>query len=96
VGSIRIVPKRRFGQFLIYKPATVEIDGVIAGSVKWRNETAFTVAPGTHEVTVSFAYFGKPRLGVATTSVTATDTSITSLLYRTPLIVTGKGSLTAQ
>lgn len=91
-----VMPKRRFGQFLITKPVLVEVDGAEVGRGKWSRLTEFATSPGTHTVTVSFPYLGKARIAEAVISVSVEEGATTNLLYRSPWIVTNKGSLTVQ
>jgi hypothetical protein len=95
-STIAVTPKRRFGQFLILKPAVVEIDGAEVGGGKWSKRTEFATTPGAHVVTVSFPYLGKRRIAEATLSVTVAEGGTTELLYRSPWIVTNAGSLTVR
>lgn len=94
--SIAVTPRRRFGQFLITKPVSVEIDGVEVGRGKWSKPTVFSTTPGTHTVTVSFPYLGKQRIAEASISISLADGATMNLLYRSPWIVTRSGSITAQ
>lgn len=91
--GIRLTPRRRFGQFLITKPAGVEIGGAEVGQAPWRAATSFQTSPGTQEVTVYFAYMGKKRTGAASLAVEVRDGEEADLVYRSPWIVTNKGSL---
>jgi hypothetical protein len=95
-SGVRISAKRRFGQFLVTKPADVALDGLPAGSVAWKGEPRVVAAePGTHVVTVSFRYLGR-ECGKATTEVQVPPDGEVALLYRTPWVVTSKGSLKVQ
>jgi hypothetical protein len=91
--TIAVAPERRLGQFLVIKPIVVEIDGMEVGNGKWSKTIEFATTPGAHGVTVSFPYLAKWRIGEAAMSITAVDWAKTELPYRTPWIVTNKGSL---
>jgi len=94
--SIRITAKRRFGQFLITKPADVTLDGLPAPTVGWKGEpTVVAAEPGKHIVTMSFTYLGRD-CGKATTEVQVPLDGDVALLYRSPWVVTSKGSLTVH
>jgi hypothetical protein len=51
-------------------------------------------APGPDRVTASFSYLGIQRTGEATTDVDVPAGRTIALLYRSPWIVTSKGTLT--
>ncbi len=94
--GIRLTARRRFGQFLITKPAEVEVDGAPAGPASWGAEpTFFETTPGHHQVTVAFPYVRKRR-GEATIDVDVAPDQEVALLYRSPWVVTSKGSLRAR
>jgi hypothetical protein len=94
--SIRVTAKRRFGQFLITTPADVSLDGLPAGTVGWKGEpTVVDAEPGKHVVTMSFKYLGK-ECGKATAEVEVPPDGDVALLYRSPFVVTSKGSLQVQ
>ena len=61
--GVRLTTHRRFGQSVIMKPFTVEIDGVTVGQARWNRPEFFTTGPGRHRLTVSFPYLWKKRLG---------------------------------
>jgi hypothetical protein len=91
--GVRVSAKRRFGQFLVTKPADVSLDGMKVGTAPWRGAGAlFEVAPGRHVVQASFRYLGKD-CGPAQTHVDVGEGQEVSLLYRSPWVVTMKGSL---
>lgn len=94
--GVRLTARRRFGQFLITKPAEVAVDGASAGQARWGggNPTFFETAPGRHRVTVSFPYMGK-QAGEATIDVDVNPDQEVALLYRSPWVATGPGSLQA-
>ena len=94
--GVQVTPRRRFGQFLITKPATVEIDGVAAGEAKWGRAQFFAADAGAHDVTVCFRYLGKQRTGEATMKLDVAAGQTVDVLYRSPWIVTNKGSLTVR
>ncbi len=97
--GVRLTARRRFAQFLITKPAEVEVDEVPAGQAGWGSgkPTFFETAPGRHRVTVSFPYLGmSKRAGEATIEVDVPPGQEVALLYRSPWIMTNKGSLQAS
>lgn len=94
--GVRVSAKRRFGQFLVTKPADVSVDGMKVGTAPWRGEgTRFEVAPGRHVVQASFRYLGRD-CGPAQAQVDVADGQEVALLYRSPWVVTMKGSLTVR
>lgn len=94
--GIRVTARRRFGQFLITKPAEVEIDGVAVGAARWGKPTFFPAAAGRHRVTTFFRYLGRQRTGEASVDVDLVPDQAVDVLYRSPWIVTNKGSLTVR
>jgi hypothetical protein len=91
--GIQVTARRRFGQFLITKPASVEIDGVAVGAARWGKPTFFPAAAGQHRVTVFFRYLGRQRTGEASVDLEVAPDQAVDLLYRSPWIVTNNGSL---
>jgi hypothetical protein len=92
--GISITAKRRFGQFLITSPADLSGDGAPAGQVRWNGTpTVVAAGPGRHTVGVAFKYLGR-HCGKATTEVEVAAGQEVALLYRSPWVVTSKGSLT--
>jgi hypothetical protein len=94
--GLRVTARRRFGQFLITKPANVEIDGVAVGVARWGKPTFFPTAAGPHRVTLFFRYLGRQRTGEATVDLEVVPEQSVDVLYRSPWIVTNKGSLTVR
>jgi hypothetical protein len=92
-SGIRITAKRRLAQFLIRKPAEVQIDGAAAGEARWSQPTLFPTTVGTHEIAVGFPYMGKKIIGVCTAQVDVAADQTVDVMYRTPWIVTMKGSI---
>ncbi|HEY8547314.1 MAG TPA: hypothetical protein VIL36_19770 [Acidimicrobiales bacterium] len=92
MAQVRITAKRQLMQFLITKPARVEVDGRPAGEVRWNQTLTFEVPAGTHTLTMSFPYLGRQRTGEASTTLQLADGQAVDVLYRTPWIVTMKGS----
>jgi hypothetical protein len=92
-GGIRITAKRRVAQFLIWKPAAVQIDGASVGEARWRQPVFFPTAVGTHEVAVGFPYLGKKIVGIGSAQVDVAADQVVEITYRTPWIVTMKGSI---
>jgi hypothetical protein len=68
-SGVRLTPNRRFAQFLITKPAVIEIDGVAVGEARWGRPEVVSAEAGTHRLTVSFRYFWKKRAGEASIDV---------------------------
>lgn len=93
-SGLRVTARRRFGQFLITKSPRVEIDGVPVGEASWRGVTNFPAGEGSHRLTVSFPYLGKPRCGEATTDVTVQPGQVLDVTYRPAWVIFNKGSLT--
>jgi hypothetical protein len=96
VAQVRITARRRLLQFLILKPAVVEIDGQVVGEVRWGKPQAIEVPAGHHQLTMSFPYFGRKRTGAATADLEVGEGQPADVLYRSPWIVTNKGSLTVS
>jgi hypothetical protein len=93
-SGVQVTTKRRFGQFLITNSPHVEIDGVPVGEARWRQPTRFSAAPGRHHLAVFFRYLGRQRAGEASLDVDVGPDQTVEVLYRSPWIVTNKGSLT--
>ncbi len=92
--GISVTAKRRFGQFLITKPGDITVDGLPAGTVGWGGTpTVIAAAPGKHIVKVGFRYLGR-QCGGASVEVEVPAGGEVALLYRSPWVVTSKGSLT--
>lgn len=94
-GSVRVTAHRRFGQFLITKPARVEIDGTPVGEAKWKQPATFPASAGVHKVVVYFPYLGKARCGEGSIDVNVGAGQTVDITYRSAWIVYSKGSLTA-
>ena len=92
--GLQVTARRRFGQFLIMSPATVEIDGAAAGEARWGKPAVFPTPPGPHRLTVSFPYLGKKRVGAANLDVTVGPDQVVAVLYRSPWIIFNAGSIT--
>jgi len=92
-GGIRVTAKRRLGQFLIMQPVSVSVDGAPVGTARWSRPTQFETSAGPHELTVGFPYLGKRLVGVATLRVEVTADEMVDVVYRSPWIVTMRGSL---
>jgi hypothetical protein len=93
-SGVTLTPKRRFAQFLILKPAVVEIDGNAVGEARWGGPQIFVADPGSHQLTVSFRYFWMKRAGEASITIEVPADQTVDVLYRSPWFVTNKGSLT--
>ena len=91
--SIRIWGKRRFGQFLITKPVDVSVDGLQVGTAPWKEPgTVYELEPGRHVVQASFPYLAR-TCGPAQVQVDVAEGQEVVLLYRSPWVVTMKGTL---
>jgi hypothetical protein len=90
---VRVTARRRFMQWLIMKPANIAIDGHPAGQVRWGRSEVFEVPPGRHRVTVNFPYMGGKPKGGADLDLDLPEGALVDVLYRTPWIVTMKGTL---
>lgn len=93
MSQVRITARRQLLQFLIMKPARVEIDGQPLGEARWGKPAVFEVPPGPHQLTMSFPYLGRQRTGEASTTLDLADGQAVDVRYKTPWIVTMKGSL---
>ncbi len=93
MAQVRVTPRRRFAQFLIFSPAAVEIDDTPVGRVRWGKPETFTVPAGRHRLTVSFPYLGKARTGVASVELDLAEGQTVEATYRSPWIVTSHGSI---
>jgi hypothetical protein len=91
--GVRITTHRRFGQSVLMRPLTVEIDDVSVGEVRWNRSEFFTTGPGRHRVTVSFPYLWTKRLGEATIEFDARADQTIDAEYRLGGLVRGRGSL---
>lgn len=94
MAQVRITARRQLLQFLITKPANVEVDGHPIGQARWGQTTAYEVPAGAHQLTMSFPYLGRQRTGEATTTLQLADGQAVDVRYKTPWIITMKGSLT--
>ena len=92
-SGVRLTPNRRFAQFLITKPAVIEIDGVAVGEARWGRSQVVSAEAGTHRLTVSFRYFWMKRAGEASIEVVVPADQTVDVQYRSPWIITNKGSL---
>ena len=94
-SGIRITARRRFMQFLITTPLTVEVDGEVVGTVKWgaAKTAEFCIAAGDHRLTAYFPYLGRKRTGEASIGVRVPADAAVAVTYRSPFLVTQKGSL---
>jgi hypothetical protein len=93
MSQVRITAKRQLMQFLITKPARVEVDGQPIGEVRWGQTAVFEVPAGSRQLTMSFAYLGSPRRGEATVDVQLADGQVVDVQYKTPWLITLKGNL---
>jgi hypothetical protein len=93
-SGIRLTARRRFGQFLVTKPVAVEIDGAPAGEALWGRPQFFATNAASHQLTVTFHYLGKKRTGEATLNIDVVADQTVEVGYRSPWVLTNKGSLT--
>jgi hypothetical protein len=93
MARVQVTAKRRFMQFLITKPANIEVDGVPTAQARWGKAQVVDVPPGRHRVTASFPYFGKKRLGEASVDVDVVEGQVADVTYHTPRIVTNAGTM---
>lgn len=93
MSQVRITARRQLMQFLIRKPARVEVDGQPVGEARWGQTTVFEVPTGDHQLTMSFPYLGRPRTGEATAALPVADNQTVNVQYKSPWIVTMGGSL---
>jgi hypothetical protein len=92
-AGVRLTTHRRFGQSVIMKPFTVEIDGVAVGQARWNRPEFFTIGPGRRRLTVSFPYLWKKRLGEATLEFDARADQTIDAEYRLGGLVRARPSL---
>jgi hypothetical protein len=92
-ARVRLTMHRRFGQSVIMKPFTVEIDGVAVGQVRWNRPEFFTIGPGRRRLTVSFPYLWKKRLGEAALEFDARADQTIDAEYRLGGLVRARPSL---
>jgi len=76
------------------KPVAVEIDDAPAGEAHWGRPQFLAASAGSHQLTVSFPYLGKKRTGEATMTIDIVADQTVDIGYRSPWILTNKGSLT--
>jgi len=93
MSQVRITAKRQLMQFLITKPARVELDGQPIGEARWGQTAVFEVPAGSHQLTMSFPYLGSQRRGEATAALQLADGQAVDVQYKTPWIITMKGTL---
>ena len=93
-SGVRLTPHRRFAQFLIIKPAAIEIDGVAVGEARWGHPEVVAANAGSHRLTVCFRYFWMKRAGEASIEVNIPTDHTVDVQYRSPWVVTSKGTLT--
>lgn len=68
------------------------VDGSAVGQVRWGGQpVSFETSPGHHHVGVSFRYLGR-NVGKAMAEVDVPSGAEVRLLYRSPWLVTNKGS----
>jgi hypothetical protein len=91
--GVRLTAHRRFGESVIMKPFTVEIDGVAVGQARWNRPEFFTTGPGRHSLTVSFSYLWKKRQGEATIEFDTRADQTIDAEYRLGGLVRARGSL---
>ena len=96
MSQVQVTARRQLLQFLITKPALVELDGQPIGEARWGQPAVFEVPAGTHQLTMSFRYLGRPRTGEATTTLEVVDGRAVAVRYKTPWIVTMKGSFKVE
>ncbi|MDW3217184.1 MAG: hypothetical protein R8F63_01115 [Acidimicrobiales bacterium] len=77
--------------FLYMTKINLTIDGV-EERIGWGSETR-TLEPGSHQVDVSFQYFGR-AVGKSSTTLDLADGSETTLSYKAPILVTSSGKVT--
>ena len=90
---VRVTARRRFGQWLLTKPASVAMDGHPAGQVRWGQSEVFEVPVGRHRVSANFPYLGGKPKGDATLDLDPGEGVLIDVLYRSPWVVTMKGTL---
>jgi hypothetical protein len=91
---VRVTARRRIAQFLVFNPAVLEIDGVPAGQARWGTTETVEVPAGRHSLTVFFQYLGRKRTGEASIDLDVAEGQTLDVSYRSPWVVTSKGSLT--
>ncbi|GJM36787.1 MAG: hypothetical protein DHS20C19_01540 [Acidimicrobiales bacterium] len=93
-ASLTITTKHNPLSFFLYMTKiNLTIDGV-AEKVSWGSQTR-TLEPGSHQVDVSFQYFGRAA-GKSSTVVDLADGSETTLSYKAPMVVTSSGKVTVS
>ena len=93
MSQVRITARRQLMQFLITKPAVVEVDGQPIGEARWGQTAVFEVPAGARQLTIFFRYLGRQRTGEATTTLQLAEGQAVDIAYKTPWIITMKGSL---
>ncbi|GJM38200.1 MAG: hypothetical protein DHS20C19_15670 [Acidimicrobiales bacterium] len=77
--------------FLYVTKINLTIDGV-AERVPWGSQTR-PLEPGSHQVDISFQYFGR-AVGTSSTTLELADGSETTLSYKAPMLMTSAGKVT--
>jgi hypothetical protein len=91
--GVRLTTHRKFGQSVLRKPCTIEIDGVVVGQLGWNRREFFTTGPGRHRLRVSFSYLWTKRLGEATIEFDTRAEQTVDAEYRLGGLVRVRGSL---
>ena len=91
-ASLTITTKHSpFSIFLYMTKINLTIDGTTE-EVGWGAQTR-TLEPGSHQVDVSFQYFGR-AMGKSSTTLDLAEGSESTLSYKAPMMVTSAGKVT--
>jgi hypothetical protein len=81
--------------FMLYMTKiNLTVDGGETEKIGWGG-TSLGLEPGSHEIEISFQYFGRPA-GKASATVDVADGSSTTVAYRAPMVVMRPGKITVS
>jgi hypothetical protein len=94
--GIKIKCKKRFGQFLITGKPYIVFNDNEKIELKWNKEFFIALYPNfTYQVSVMFPYMSSTA-GTVTFNVQVNPNEIQTYEYKTPNIMTSKGSITRK
>ncbi len=92
-SGIKIICKKKFGQFLISEQPYAIINDVETKELAWGKETFIPLQPEKqYKITVQFPYMGQAR-AVATSIIEVKTDEVQLWEYKTPFLMTSEGSL---
>jgi len=92
-GGVKIICKKKFGQFLITEQPRCVVNAVEEHELKWNSYTLIKLVPDMpYQITIYFPYMGKETCA-ATKNITVKPGKTINLTYKTPFSILSPGSI---